>query len=157
MMRLVREVTALVDDYNRRHRRQIALLTSDCLGAVYGDEFKAPYALVAHGTYQDSWCQPRAWSYGIFPNYRNVLWSCCWWPVTKWHWVEFGVREYQTPISLSNGWGNDQGFSETNPAQQARVLALFNWRKHRPTHLHWFTHLPAEPQQVRALPSSTAP
>ncbi len=144
MMRLLREVTALVEDYNRRHRRQIAFLTSDCLGA-FGDELKGPYALVSHGTYQDSWCQPRAWSYGVFANYRNVLWSCCWWPVTKWSWVEFGVREYQAPVAISNGWGNDKGFSELTAAQQARVLELFQWRKKRPTRLKWFVRLPPEP------------
>jgi hypothetical protein len=112
------------------------------LGA-FGKELKGPYALVAHGTYQDSWCQPQAWSYGIFSNYRNVLWSCCWWPVTKWSWIDFAVRQYQAPVSLSNGWGNDKGFSEMTAEQQARALALFDWRKDRPTKLKWFDHLPA--------------
>jgi hypothetical protein len=141
MMRLVREVSALVEDYNRRHRRQIAFLTSDCLGA-FGDQLKGPYALVSHGTYQDSWCQPQAWSYGVFANYRNVLWSCCWWPITKWAWVDFGVRQYQAPVAISNGWGNDIGFSEMTPAQRARVLELFQWRKQQPTRLRWFERLP---------------
>ena len=66
MMRLTHDISRLVEDYNRKHQRQIAFLTSDCLGA-FGQENGAPYALVAHGTYQDSWCQPQAWSYGIFP------------------------------------------------------------------------------------------
>ncbi len=148
MMRLVREVVALVEAYNRQHRRSIALLTSDCLGA-FGADLKGPYALVSHGTFQDSWCQPGAWSYGIFANYRNVLWSCCWWPVTKWSWVEFGVREYQAPVSISNGWGNDQGFAELTPQQQARVLQLFNWRKQQPTRLRWFSRLP-DTNSIRA-------
>jgi hypothetical protein len=142
MMRLAREISRLVEDYNRKHRRQIAFLTSDCLGAL-GHEFGGPYALVAHGTYQDSWCQPQAWSYGIFSNYRNVLWSCCWWPVTKWSWIDFAVRQYQAPVSLSNGWGNDKGFSEMTEEQRARALALFNWRKDKPTKLKWFDQLPA--------------
>ncbi len=143
MMRLVREITALVEDYNRRHQRQIAFLTSDCPGA-FGEELKAPYALVSHGTYQDSWCQPRAWSYGVFANYRNVLWSCCWWPVTKWSRVEFGARQHQAPVAISNGWGDDQGFSELSSSQRARVLELFHWRKQQPTRLHWFVRLPTE-------------
>jgi hypothetical protein len=151
MMRLVRDTTLLVQDYNRRNGRQIALLTSDCLGAAYGDAIKAPYALVSHGTYQDSWCQPRAWSYGIFANYRNVLWSCCWWPVSKWPWVEFGAREYQAPVAISNGWGDDKGFSELTPAQQTRVVELFNWRKQRSTRLKWFARLPPEPADVEQL------
>jgi len=144
MMRLTRDITRLVDQYNRKHRRQIAFLTSDCLG-VFGNEQKAPYALVAHGTYQDSWCKPEAWSHGFFANYRNVLWSCCWWPVTKWPWVEFGVREYQAPVAISNGWGDDKGFSELTDEQRAKVLALFRWRKQRPTHLRWFRELPGKP------------
>ncbi len=144
MMRLVREVTALVEEYNRRHGRRIAFLTSDCLGA-FGDELKGPYGLVSHGTYQDSWCKPVAWSYGVFANYRNVLWSCCWWPVSKWPWVEFGVRQHQAPVAISNGWGDDKGFSEMTPPQQARVIELFNWRKKHSTRLKWFVQLPAQP------------
>jgi hypothetical protein len=139
MMRLVREVAGLVEDYNRRHRRQIAFLASDGLG-VFGE---APYALVAHGTYQDSWCQPKAWPYGVFANYRNVLWSCCWWPITKWSWVKFGAREDQAPVSISNGWGDDQGFSEMTPEQRARVIELFHWRKARPTRLKWHVSPPS--------------
>jgi hypothetical protein len=148
MMRLARDLSQLVEDYNQKHKRQIAFLTSDCLGA-FGQELKGPYALVAHGTYQDSWCQPQAWSYGIFSNYRNVLWSCCWWPVTKWSWIDFAVRQYQAPVSLSNGWGNDKGFSEMTEEQRARALALFDWRKHKPTKLKWFDQLPAYENEHR--------
>jgi hypothetical protein len=148
-MRLTHDLTCLVDDYDRAHHQQIAFLTSDCLGAVAGAKDKAPYALMAHGTYQDSWCQPQAWSYGIFPNYRNVLWSCCWWPVTKWAWIDYGVRNYQAAVSLSNGWGDDKGFSEMTVEQRARVLALFNWRKDKPTKLKWFQQLPAAPVQSK--------
>jgi hypothetical protein len=141
MMRLVREVSRLVEDYNQNHKRQIAFLTSDCLG-VFGQDLKGPYALVAHGTFQDSWCLPQAWSYGIFSNYRNVLWSCCWFPVTKWSWIDFAVRQYQAPVALSNGYGNDKGFSEMTAEQRARALALFDWRKDKPTKLKWFDQLP---------------
>src|ERR1017187_234223 len=142
MMRLTRDISRLVEDYDRIHRRQIAFVTCDCLGMNYGPKDKAPYALVAHGTFHDSWCQPQAWSYGVFSNYRNVLWSCCWWPMTKWSWIDFAVRQYQAPVSLSNGWGNDKGFSEMTDAQRARALALFNWRKDKPTKLEWFQELP---------------
>lgn len=142
VMRLAHDITRLVEDYNQAHHQQIAFLTSDCLGAVYGPKDKAPYALMAHGTYQDSWCQPNAWSYGIFPNYRNVLWSLCWWPMTKWAWIDFGVRNYQAAVSLSNGWGDDKGFSEMTEEQRARAIALFNWRKDKPTKLKWFDRLP---------------
>ncbi len=60
--------------------------------------------------------------------------------------MEFGVREYQAPVAISNGWGNDKGFSELTPAQQARVLELFNWRQNHPTRLKWFERLPSEPE-----------
>lgn len=145
-MLLTRDLTLQVQDYNSAHHGQIAFLTSDCLGAAYGAKDKAPYALMAHGTYQDSWCQPKAWSCGIFPNYRNVLWSVCWWPITKWSWIDFGVRNYQAAVSFSNGWGDDTGFAEMTPAQRARVLELFNWRKKEKTHLHWFAELPPAPR-----------
>ena len=150
-MRLTHDITKLVDDYDRTHRRQIAFLTSDCLGAVYGPTNKAPYALMAHGTYQDSWCQPGAWSYGIFPNYRNVLWSLCWWPMTKWPWIDFGVRQYQEPVALSNGWGDDKGFFEMTDAERARALALFDWRKDKPTRLKRFEQLPPPPVKKSGL------
>jgi hypothetical protein len=147
VMRLAHDITKIVDDYNYAHHRQIAFMTSDCLGAVYGPKDKAPYALMAHGTYQDSWCQPGAWSYGIFPNYRNVMWSLCWWPMTKWPWIDFGVRNFQEPVSLSNGWGDDTGFSEMTEAQRARAISLFDWRKTQPTKLKWFEDLPLVPQR----------
>ena len=34
MMRMTRDISRLVEDYDRMHKRQIAFLTSDCLGAV---------------------------------------------------------------------------------------------------------------------------
>ncbi len=61
--------------------------------------------------------------------------------MTKWPWVEFGVRNYQAPVSISNGWGNDVGFAEMTAAQRARALALFNWRKNKPTRLKWLNAL----------------
>ena len=138
MMRLVREVAKKVEDGNRQRHRQTALLTSDNLG-VNG---WVPCALMGHGTYQDSWCKPQAWSYGIFPNYRNTMWSCCWFPVNLWKWIEFGVHQYQGPVSLSNGWGDDAGFAELSPEMQHKVLVLFQWRKQQTTQLRAFTQLP---------------
>ena len=94
-------------------------------------------------TYQNSHCNPGSWSYGIFPNYRNALWSCCWWPVSKWDWIEFGVRAYQAPVAISNGWGDNLGFGELSPEQRQRVLDLFHWRKHHPIRLRSLPTLPA--------------
>ena len=142
MMRLVRAVAERVEAYNRDHHREVALLASDCLGTAG----QAPYALMAHGTYQDTWCQPKAWSYAIFSNYRNVVWSCCWQYVSKWPWVEFGVRNYQAPVAISNGWSDNQGFSELPPDRRAAIVALFRQRQGKPTRLHWFTELPSPPR-----------
>ncbi len=100
---------------------------------------------MAHGTYQDTWCQPKAWSYAIFSNYRNVVWSCCWQYVSRWPWVEFGVRNYQAPVAISNGWGDNQGFSELPPERRAAIVALFRERQRKPTRIHWFTELPSPP------------
>jgi hypothetical protein len=38
--------------------------------------------------------------------------------------------------------GDDTGFSEMTDAQCARAIALFNWRKNKPTKLRWFEQLP---------------
>jgi len=120
MMRLVRQIARQAE----AHNPPVAFLTSDCLG-LWGT---GNYALMAHGTYQDTWCEPRAWSYGIFPNWRNTRWSCCWWPVHKWKWIEFGVRNYQAPVSISNGFGDNTGFAELSPEMRKKVLDLFHWR-----------------------------
>ena len=147
MMTLVREVARKVEGYSGAHGRQLALLTSDC-------DSSGRYALVAHGTYQDSWCKPSAWSVGIFPNWRNTVWSCCWWPLNHWNWVEFGVRRYQAPVAISNGWGDNAGFSEMTPEMRRKVLDLFHWRKNRPVKLNYFsvlpTYSPAGPAPAKA-------
>ena len=135
MMRLVREVAGSVEKQNP----QMALLTSDCAG-IWGT---ANFAMVAHGTYQDSWCQPHAWSYGIYPNWRNTLWSCCWWPVHKWKWIEFGVRNYQAPVAISSGWGDNVGFAEMSPEMRKKVIELFRWRARSPAQMKLMESLPA--------------
>jgi|GEM_PF-154431 len=141
MMRLVRDITAEVRAYSRRSGRELAFMASDCIG-VFNWVTKPPYALVADGTYQDTHCAPEAWSYGIFPNLRNVLWSCNWEPVTHFDYTEFGARAYQTPVAISNGWGDDIGFAEMSPAMRRKALDLFEWRKRFPARLRWLEALP---------------
>lgn len=141
MMRLVRDLTSEVRAHNRDSGRRIAFLASDCIG-VFNWLNKPPYALVADGTYQDTHCDPAAWSYGIFPNFRNVLWSCNWDPVTHFDYTEFGVRNYQAAVAISNGWGDYQGFSKLSAEMKKKVLDLFNRRKRARTKLHWFLELP---------------
>jgi hypothetical protein len=142
MMRLVKDLTAEVHSFNRRAGRAVAFLASDCIG-VFNWVSKPPYALVADGTYQDTHCDPAAWSYGIFPNYRNVLWSCNWDPLSTWDYTEFGVRNYQAAVAISNGWGDDFGFSEMSAEIKQKVLKLFGWRKKFRTRLRWMETLPA--------------
>jgi hypothetical protein len=140
MMRLVRGVAERVEKTNQGDNRQLALLTSDCLGKLGG---RTPNALMGHGTYQDSACLPNEWSYGIFPNYRNVMWSCCWYPIHKWGWIDFAVHKCHAPVAISNGYGDQTGFAEMSPEMQKKVIGLFQWRKANPAPLKFFTELPA--------------
>jgi len=142
MMHLVKDLTAEVHAFNQRAGREVAFLASDCIG-VNNWVTKAPYALVADGTYQDTHCAPQSWSYGTIPNLRNVLWSCNWSPVSRWDYTEFGVRNYQAAVAISNGYGDDVGFAEMSAEMKQKVLALFDWRKRFPTRLRWFEELPA--------------
>jgi len=134
-------ITAEVRSFNRSSGRQVAFMASDCIG-VFNWVTKPPYALVADGTYQDTHCAPEAWSYGIFPNFRNVLWSCNWEPVTHWDYTEFGARNYQTAVAISNGWGDYCGFAAMSPAMKQKVLRLFDWHKKFPTRFKAFDKLP---------------
>lgn len=137
MMELVKDLAARV----HRFRPDCVFLSSDCLGANTWF-YKAPYSLVADGTYQDSHCQPAAWPYGLFPNLRNVLWSCNWNPVTRFDWTEYGVKNFQVPVVFTNGWNDDMGFSEMPSETAQRFLRLFNERKDQKTQLHWLTQPP---------------
>lgn len=132
MMTLTQQLTEKV----RRYRNECAFLASDCIGAN-GWFYKAPYSLMADGTYQDSHCQPAAWPYGIFPNYKNVLWSCNWNPVTHFDWTEIGVRQYQTPVVFTNGWNDDMGFYEMPAETAQKFIQLFQERKQHGTRLQW--------------------
>lgn len=132
MMQLCRELTSLV----HVHRRDCVFLASDCIGA-FQFELKAPYALVTDGTYQDSHCQPAAWPYGIFPNYRNVLWSCNWWPVKTFDRTRYGVERFQAPVVITNGWGDDLGVSEMPEETAQQVMDLFHQRMKVKTQLRW--------------------
>jgi hypothetical protein len=135
MMRLVREVAGKVEIHNPK----MALLTSDSAGIWSSVTF----AMVAHGTYQDTWCQPGTWAPGIYPNWRNTLWSCCWWPIHKWKWIEFGVKNYQAPVAISNGWGDNTGFAQMSPEMQKKVLELFRWRAQSRAQMKVMDSLPA--------------
>jgi hypothetical protein len=134
MMTLVKQVAAKVADFSPR----LAFLASDDIGAWYRYDQSAPYCLGAHGTYQDSWCSPVAWPYGLFPNYRNVLWSCNWAPVTRFVYTRYGAETYGVAVAISNGaFGDDIGISEMTSNWQERIMALFNERKRRRMEIEW--------------------
>ena len=133
MMTLVHEVASLVQNYSP----QLALFASDNIGFKTWT-FKAPYALVAHGTYQDSHCRPEAWPYGLFPNYRNTIWSCNWAPVTNFLLTEYAVDTFDAPVAISNGpFGDDTGVSEMTPQQLKQILGLFERRKQSRMEIGW--------------------
>lgn len=134
MMTLVRDVASKVASFSPR----LAFFTSDDIGVSYGCDSNAPYSIVAHGTYQDSACAPVAWPYGLFPNYRNVLWSCNWAPVTRFEYTRYGVETFDAPVAISNGAnGDDMGISDMRPEMQKRVVDLFEKRKRRLMEISW--------------------
>ncbi|MHB8972296.1 MAG: discoidin domain-containing protein [Pirellulaceae bacterium] len=122
---------------------QKVFLASDCIG-IPGMENVPGYGMVAHGTWQDSWCYPGAWSYGLFPNWRNVLWSCNWSPIGNFHYTRFGVQAFGVPVAISNGWGDDCGASEWSPDQRDRILALLEERCAQNGRVRYLTTDPAE-------------
>jgi hypothetical protein len=132
MMTLVKEISAAVSEHPH-----LALLTSDNIGN-FNEVRNAPYSLMAHGTYQDSHCRPEAWPYGLLPNYRNVLWSCNWAPVTNFEFMKFGVEIFDAPVSIGNGaFGDDIGIGDMNETQVERVMRLFEMRTRRKMQIRW--------------------
>jgi len=125
MMRLVAEVTREVQR-GWTLNPDLALMTSDCLDA-HGpsQELQAPYCLVSHGTYQDSWCDPKGWPPGLLPNYRNCLISCNWMPIKNRDWNRIAVEKYGLPQGISNGYCDDRGPSEMPKEILDEIIARF--------------------------------
>jgi hypothetical protein len=123
---------------------EIAFLASDCTQLAlpledgsYWSVNAAQNALVFDGTYQDSQCYPAAWQYGLFPNYRNVLWSCNWKPVENFEWTKLGVRTFGAPVAISNGWGEHRGVSRYSEEEIRKLTQLFQERKAQPGRVRW--------------------
>jgi len=141
MMTLVKELSTVTGNSNS----QLAFLASDVIG-VRGWNQKAPYGLVAHGTYQDSGCRPEAWPYGLFPNFRNVLWSCNWAPVSNFRFTEYAVETFDVPVAISNGaFGDDIGISEMNQQQLKGIMNLFEKRKEIRMQIGWIEENQCKP------------
>ncbi len=138
LMTLIKEVTALVANFST----QVALLASDNIGlSALAD--KSPNCLVAHGTYQDSACRPEVWPYGLFPNYRNTLWSCNWSPVSCFDSTKYGVETFDVPVAISNGaFGDDIGVSDMGSRDLRKFLELFEKRKQRRMVIGWIEESP---------------
>lgn len=144
MMQLVRDCTLAVHKRNPN----LAFMTSDCTGLSFdGKTFWtniAPYAIMSHGCYQDSHSMPWTWPYGIFPNYRNVMWSCNWWAVTNFKYTVYGVENYRTPVATSNGFIDAKGIAGLTNEQRDAVMELFNKRKRQRQVLHWLSEPPTK-------------
>ena len=116
MMSLVSELTQLVQSYHRRNPN-LVFLASD-VGAT-------SYALVAHGTFQDSGMRENAWGPSMFANYRNCLWSCNWLPLRQARENEIAAEKYGLPQCVSNGWEDNCGPNRMPPALLDAVLRRF--------------------------------
>lgn len=123
MMRLVSDVARTVQQ-GWALNPDLALLTSDNVDA-HGPNRSVPFGLVAHGSYQDSHCDPKGWSPGRFPNYRNCLISCNWSPIKHRDWNRIAVEQYGAPQGISNGFGDDLGPSEMPQEILDEIIARF--------------------------------
>lgn len=121
-MTLVAELTRRVQR-RREENPNLVFLTSDCVGC-WGNRH-VPYALVSHGTYQDTACNPVAWPPGMLPNYRNCLWSCNWHPLEHAEWNRIAAEEYALPQGLSCGYGDDVGPAKMREAMLDAVIGRF--------------------------------
>ena len=117
MMRLVADLTQMVQQ-RRQQNPDLVFLASDC--------GMTNYALVAHGTYQDSACMATEWGPSMFANYRNCLWSCNWVPVSLPRNNENAAEQFGLPQGLSNGWEDSQGPHAMPPALLDQILERFN-------------------------------
>ena len=138
MFALVKALTRQVHAFNPEK----VFLASDCIG-LPGLERIPGYAMVADGTYQDSHCDSVAWSYGLFPNWRNTLWSCNWANVSAFPLTRWGVQTFGVPVAISNGWADDCGPSEWSPQQRDEILRLFRERLKMKTRVRFLSEDPA--------------
>jgi hypothetical protein len=145
MFRLVKQLAARVHAFDREK----VFLASDCQG-VFRDV--PGYAMVAHGTYQDTGCNPGAWPWGLFSNWRNVLWSCNWAAVTGFQNTRYGVETFGVPVAISNGWGDDRGPAEWTAKERDEILELFRRRLQQKERVRYLTTDPLAAMQGDPLP-----
>jgi hypothetical protein len=124
MMSLVAELTRMVQAAHDRNPNLVLLAA---------DNGSTSYALVAHGTYQDSGAREKHWGQSMFANYRNSLWSCNWSPVKGDDNNRIAAEKYGLPQGVSNGWDDNCGPSRMPPELLDTVLRRFtkNVESHR--------------------------
>jgi hypothetical protein len=116
MMSLVAEQTQMVQAAHDRNPNLVLLAA---------DNGSTSYALVAHGTYQDSGAREKHWGQSMLANYRNSLWSCNWYPITGDINNQIAAEKYGLPQGLSNGWEDNCGPSRMPPELLDTVLRRF--------------------------------
>ncbi len=117
MMSLVAELTRMVQSYHDRNPNLVLLAA---------DNGSTSYALVAHGTYQDSGAREKHWGESMFANYRNSLWSCNWSPLKGDDNNRIAAEKYGLPQGVSNGWEDNCGPSQMPAALLDVVLKRFS-------------------------------
>lgn len=148
-----RAMLALVGGLRRQMETfdpQKAFLTSDAIGVeAYGQRLTdvPGYGMVAHGTFQDTGCLPHAWSFGLFANWRNCLWSCNWRPLSRFENTRWGVERVGAPVAISNGWEDDRGPAEWKPEERDRILDLFRRRLTRKDRVRLLLEEPKPPEK----------
>jgi len=117
MMSLVSELAQMVQQ-RRAQNADLVFLASDC--------GQTSYALVAHGTFQDTGCEPQLWGPSLFANYRNCLWSCNWAPVSHVKRNEIAATSFGLPQGVSNGYGDNRGPHDMPAELLDQILRRFS-------------------------------
>jgi hypothetical protein len=149
MLTLTRELTERVEAFDR----DLAFLVSDNIGLAEGID-APPNALMAHGTFQDSECDRRGWSWGLLPSWRKPLWSVLWSARSRFDDLRDGVLRAGAPVSLSNGWADDEGPAEMPAERLDEALRLFRWLGRNRPRPGW---LEEEPERWLARPLGASP
>lgn len=143
-MTLMREIAAVFHE----HRDDLVFLGSDNVGVChYCDgtgRGAVGYSLVVDGCWQDSACNPEAWPFGIFPNFRNVHWSVNWWPVANIAGTRYGFENFGKPVVTTNGYGENRGVAEYPAEARERLVELFHERLRSPHEPFWLE--PGDPR-----------
>ena len=125
MMKLVASVAIEIQKHRSEHP-DLALLVSDIIDFdLYTKPGHLPNCLVAHGTWQDSACDPKGWAPALIPNFRNCVISCNWEPVTNRDRNRIACDQFGLPQGVSNGYGDEQGPANMPPEILDEIVDRF--------------------------------